>query len=241
MKAYDVATTVGQLVAERPERARVFERLGIDYCCGGKVSLAEACRKKGLDAGTVLQVLEAAEQGGGGVDQTDWTKASLRALCEHIVQTHHDYLRRELPRLTELTTKVAAVHGSGHAELEEVRYTFAVMRAELEEHMMKEERILFPMIAQIESGDAEAGMHCGGIQNPIRVMELEHDSAGAALARMRELTRDYTVPQDACNTYRVMLEGLAALEADLHQHVHKENNILFPRAIELTQGACVEH
>ena len=236
MKAYDTTATVGQLVAERPARARIFENLGIDFCCGGKKTLAEVCQKKGLDPASVLQVLAAAESaesvGVADEPQRDWLTAPLGELIDHIVAMHHTYLRRELPRLAQLTDKVASVHGDTHPELKEVRYTFALLQAELSEHMMKEERILFPSIKAIEAGSNEV-LHCGTIDRPIAVMEDEHDRAGAALALIRKLTHDYEVPEGACGSYQVMLSGLAELEADMHQHVHKENNILFPRAMKL--------
>jgi regulator of cell morphogenesis and NO signaling len=231
MNHLDTSVTVGQLVARQPAHARVFERLGIDYCCGGKKTLAEACAAKGLDAPTVAAMLGAVDAGDapGG---RDWTTAPLAELAEHIVRTHHVYLRSELPRLTQIVNKVAAVHGDNHPELHEVRSTFQLLRAELEEHMMKEERILFPLIAQIDAGTFDpATSHCG-IERPIQVMEHEHENAGNALTRLRQLTGGYAVPDGACNTYRVMLASLAQLEADMHQHVHKENNILFPRALE---------
>lgn len=236
MKTYDATATVGQLVAERPARARVFENLGIDYCCGGKKTIEEVCQKKGLDATSVLQVLAAAEAAGAdNGQQQDWLTAPLTELCDHIVQTHHAYLQQELPRLSQLVEKVAGVHGENHPELKEVRYTFALLRAELSEHMMKEERILFPMIKDMEAGRAEA-MHCGTIDRPIAVMEDEHDRAGAALEQIRKLTNDYALPEGACGSYQVMLSGLAELEVDMHQHVHKENNILFPRAMKLAEA-----
>jgi regulator of cell morphogenesis and NO signaling len=237
MKAYDASSTVGQLVAERPARARIFENLGIDYCCGGKKTIAEVCQKKGLDTASVLKVLAAAEEAGlESAQPRDWLTAPLAELCDHIVQTHHTYLRRELPRLGQLVDKVAGVHGDHRPELKDVRYTFALLQAELSEHMMKEERILFPSIKAIEAGSTEV-LHCGTIDRPIAVMEDEHDRAGAALAQIRKLTHDYEVPADACGSYQVMLSGLAELEADMHQHVHKENNILFPRAMALAGEA----
>jgi len=225
--------TVGQIVAERPSRARVFERFGIDYCCGGKRTLDDVCTKQGLDAQTIGTALCEADSASAAADETDWTRAELSDLIANILDTHHAYLRRELPRLAEMTAKVHAVHGERHPELAEVRRTFDELQAELEAHMMKEEQILFPMIRGMESTQAVEAAHCGTVQNPIRVMEQEHDAAGAALVRMRTLTNDFTAPEDGCNTYRAMVGGLAELEADLHQHIHKENNVLFPRATEL--------
>jgi regulator of cell morphogenesis and NO signaling len=156
----------------------------------------------------------------------------MTSLVDHIVTTHHAYLREEFPRLTKMTERVAQVHGERHSELPEVRDVFAALRNELEMHMQKEEQILFPMIKQLDSGGAGgAAGHCGTIANPINMMEQEHDSAGDALGTLRKLTGGFAVPVDACNTYRVMLDSLAKLEVDLHQHIHKENNILFPKAL----------
>ncbi len=230
MDSIDTSTTVGQIVARHPAAARAFERLGIDYCCGGKKSLAEACASKGLDATTLAQMLKATD--GPAADVRNWSAAPLAELIGHILSTHHEYLRRELPRLGDICAKVAVVHGERHRELEEVRRTFDGLRGELEEHMMKEERILFPSIVAMEQG-GDGPMHCGGIDRPIMVMEHEHDSAGRALATLRQLTKDYAVPPDACNTYRVMLASLEEMEKDLHEHISKENNILFPRALEM--------
>jgi regulator of cell morphogenesis and NO signaling len=227
------STTVGQLVAERPSRARVFERFGIDYCCGGKQALGDACAAPGLDPQKVVAALREADREPIATEETDWTAASLDELITNILNEHHAYLQRKLPRLSELTAKVHSVHGQRHPELAEVRQTYDGLRAELEAHMMKEEQILFPLIQSMESFQTLEAAHCGSVQNPIRVMEHEHDSAGASLAQMRKLTDNFTPPEDGCNSYRAMLGGLAELETDLHRHIHKENNILFPRATEL--------
>lgn len=233
MKPIDLTTTVGQLVAERPGRARVFEQFGIDYCCGGKVPLQEACATGGIEAQAVLRALHQADANPAPTDSADWAHAPLAELITNILETHHAYLRRELPRLTQIAGKVLEVHGTRHPELSEVQAVYDDLRAELQMHMMKEEQVLFPMIQAMEADGVVAAAHCGSVQNPIRVMEHEHDSAGAALLRLRTLTGGYIPPADACNTYRAFLSGLAELEQDLHQHIHKENNILFPRAVEL--------
>lgn len=224
--------TVGELVAERPNRARVFERLGIDYCCGGKATLTEASRGRGLDPKAVAAALREADKD-GPADERNWSQASAAELAAHIVDTHHAYLRRELPRLALLVDKVAQVHGATHAELAEVREVFRDLEAEIGAHLWKEENILFPMIRAMEQSGTLEASHCGSVANPIRVMEFEHDNAGQALARLRALTADYAPPADACNSYRALLEGLVGLEADLHEHIHKENNILFPKAAAL--------
>lgn len=229
MTYLNLDVTVGELVAERAGRSRIFEELGIDYCCGGRKPLEQACAELGLDLQQVLQQLEESDRE-PVPDERDWTQAKMTELADHIEQTHHVYLRNELPRLTELTGKVGRVHGENHPELVEVNSVFLGLRAELESHMQKEEQILFPIIRELESADAARGFHCGSVNNPIRVMEHEHDNAGRALSRLRELTGGYQVPGDACGTYRAMLDALEHLEKDLHLHIHKENNILFPRA-----------
>lgn len=226
-----IETTVGDLVAQRPSRSRVFEKLGIDYCCGGKKSLSEACAAKGLDADIILTTLLAAEEGTSS-DEQNWARAGLSDLADHIEKTHHAYLKTELPRLEQIIAKVLKAHGSHHPELAEVQRAFAALQAELVPHMFKEEQILFPAIRRLEQSDVPLAFPFGTVANPIRMMEHEHDTAGDALGQIRRETSDYRVPDDACNTYRAMLDGLLKLEQDLHRHIHKENNILFPRAIE---------
>ena len=229
---FKVTDTVGAIVAKRPALSRVFEQAGIDYCCGGKIPLAEACQKKGLDAQQVLAQLEAAAAvaAPGPVDAATMT---LTVLVDHIEGTHHAYLKSELPRLEAMTKKVATVHGEHDTRLVKVNETFLGLAWEMSGHLQKEERILFPMIRQLDASPTTPAFHCGSVANPIRQMELEHDQVGAALAALRELTDGFTPPDWACNTYRAMLDALACLERDTHQHVHKENNILFPRAIAL--------
>ncbi len=223
--------TIGEMVVEDPSRARVFEQFGIDYCCGGKIPLAKSCASRGVDLESVLVALEKSDTTTEPSSDKDWSQEPMSDLVDHIVSTHHSYLREEFPRMTTLTERVAVVHGDRHPELLEVRDVFAMMRNELELHMQKEEQILFPMIKQLESGSATAADHCGTIENPIRMMEHEHDVAGDALGKLRALTDGFVIPVGACTKYRVMLDGLAKLEVDLHQHIHKENNILFPKAL----------
>jgi regulator of cell morphogenesis and NO signaling len=234
-------TPVGQLVVERPSRARLFEQLGIDYCCSGAKPLDRACREQGLDVAAVLRNLEAIEAGDGGPDGFDAAGATMTELVDHIVAQHHDYLRRELPRLAILADRVVTAHAARHPELSELRAVFDSLREELTFHMLKEEKVLFPVIKRLEAAAEMPELHCGSVLNPIRVMEHEHDDAGAALARLRALTAGYTPPADACPTYRALLDGLAELEADLHRHIHEENNILFPgaRAAEEALQAAV--
>lgn len=229
----DRTTPVGQLVAERPARARVFERYGIDYCCAGKKTLADACHQRELDPEEILSAIRAEDERTNTADHTDWTTEPLTNLVDHILEAHHAYLRRELPRLTTMVDKVHRVHGERRPELAEVRTTFHAMRAELQAHMDKEEVILFPLIVTLATPATTATVPKGAIAGPIRRMESEHATVGEAIATIRRLTDDHMPPMDACNTYRALLGGLAELEQDLHQHIHKENNVLFPRAAEL--------
>lgn len=232
MTSWNSQTTVGAIVAEMPALSRVFEKLGIDYCCGGKKPLTEMCEAKGLDATTVLAMLEAAV-----VQTTDApvkpASLSLPELVDHIESTHHVYLKEELPRLRAMTERVASVHGESDPRLARVRELYHGLADELSAHLVKEEQMLFPMIRELAASEGVPAFHCGSIQNPIRQMEVEHEGAGEALASLRELTDGYQAPDWACNTYRAMLEGLERFEADTHQHIHKENNILHPRAVKM--------
>jgi regulator of cell morphogenesis and NO signaling len=225
-------TTVGQLVAEQPARSRVFEKLGIDYCCGGKIPLSDACARKNLDAATVLAMLDAAESKDTIDNGPDLTSMSMAQLCDHIVETHHNFLSTELPRIEFLTQKVAKTHGESWPWTVEVAEVFQALKNELTMHMMKEEHVLFPAIRDLEAGLAPQPSCANQLHGPISVMEDEHQSAGRALEKLNSLTSGYRAPEGACNTFRAMLDALATLESDLHQHIHKENNILFPRAME---------
>jgi regulator of cell morphogenesis and NO signaling len=226
---------VGDLAAQRPAALPILERLGVDYCCGGKQTLEKACRQANIDPRDVLAELDQAQASAeaSAAEAVDWTTAPLAALCDHIERTHHAFLREQLPFLSELIEKVVAAHGAVHPELAKVREMFRALRGELEPHMFKEERILFPAIRMLEASASAPSFPFGTVNNPIGVMEHEHDVAGEALHKLRELTGDYNVPEDACNAYRGLLESLQRLESDLHLHIHKENNILFPRSAEL--------
>jgi regulator of cell morphogenesis and NO signaling len=230
-------STVGELVAERPSRAQVFTSHGIDFCCGGKRPLQEVCWEKGLSVETIIAELDAVDSVATG-SEPDWTKSALSELVEHILNTYHAPLRKQLPDVLHLAQKVARVHGGRHPEMVEVARIFGAFKDELELHMQKEELILFPGIKRMETEGKPALFGCGGsIEHPIAMMSAEHDSAGDALKAMRELTNGFTPPADACNSFRVLLHSLAEIENEMHQHVHKENNILFPRALKLGCGA----
>ncbi len=233
MNNIDRSATIGEMVSQRIERSRVFEKHGLDYCCGGGKTVTEACSEKGLDPETVFDDLERVEAEQGESPADDYTQMSLSSLVDHIVETHHAYLKQELPRLGGLMQKVVHKHGSSDERLSRVQDVFTAFAAELESHWNKEERILFPMIKSLESSTDSFELPAGVIRGPIRVMEHEHESAGSALEDIRNLTDNFTPPESACNTYRAMLDAMAKLEADTHLHIHKENNILFPKAIEL--------
>jgi regulator of cell morphogenesis and NO signaling len=229
--------TVAEIVLRHPCLRARLEQLGIDYCCGGKKPLAAAVRDAGLDLETVLTVLKnALEHSTTAAPVTDWTAASLTDLANHILNTHHVFTKAQLPRIDMLLARVQKAHHTSHGPmLDELRRVFDPLRAELEAHLMKEEQILFPAIIAIDgflSGrNGKPLVHCGSVAHPIRQMEHEHDGAGEILASLRRLTHNYQLPEDACQTFQALYEALAALEADLHEHIHLENNILFPGTI----------
>ncbi len=225
----DISSTLAELVNTNPDLARELERRSLDYCCGGRRTLADACAAAGLDAAVVAGELGSIASRG----PADWAHLNPADLVDHLEFTHHAYLHDELPRLTVLATKVASVHGSRHPELPDVQRSYAQLRADLEPHLMKEERVLFPMIREMATAENAPTFHCGSLRNPISVMLAEHDRAGELLAQLRVLTDGYTPPDDACASYRALYAGLDELEADTHLHVHKENNRLFPAVVEL--------
>jgi len=231
-------TPLGELVAENINRARVFEKFGLDYCCGGKKTLGASCDEKGLDTQEVINALNTSDAE-KIADKTDWRNTTMTELVDHILVTHHNYLNSELPRLTDLIAKVVNAHSDHHPELVTVAEVFGSLNNELLSHMGKEEEILFPIIKQMES-DGTTEFHCGSVENPINVMEMEHANAGDALSRLRSLNNDYQAPEDACISYQALMKALSELEFDMHQHIHKESSILFPRAIakekELTKN-----
>jgi regulator of cell morphogenesis and NO signaling len=228
--------SLGNLVTEHPRRAGILEDFGIDYCCGGKRSLEEACDEKELDVEEVCRQLAWCDLRESADSSWDWSYAAPSPLIDDIVNVHHGYLRSELPALTELLDKVVAAHGRRHPELCEVRTVFAGLRHELHVHMQKEEQILFPWIRDLEMCRHPFSRHGHSVTNPISVMEDDHKTAGEALHRLHVLTGGYEPPDDACASYRVLLARLRELERDLHWHIHKENNVLFPMAVELERS-----
>lgn len=216
----DIATAV-------PSSVRVFQRYGIDFCCGGRRPIGEACDEQGLLFAEVAQAIQAAAVA-PAADERDWTREPLHSLIDHIVGTFHLPLRDELPRLQAMAEKVAHVHGDNAPYLAAVDAIVRELAEELAVHMVKEEIVLFPAIRAVEAGD---GLAPRWISAPVSVMEQEHDHAGALLAELRRRTGDYTPPDWACQTFRALYQGLEELEAAMHVHIHLENNVLFPRAL----------
>jgi regulator of cell morphogenesis and NO signaling len=232
--------TIGELVAEDYRKAEIFKQHGIDFCCGGKKTVTEVCTQKGVDPVIIEQALHALDEltgGSGGPDVRGW---GLPLLCDYIVDVHHIYVRECMPRILEYAQKVAKVHGHAWPENIEILYQFKALSHELTEHMMKEEQILFPWIKRLVQAQLDGlplpEMPFGALQNPIDMMETEHESAGDALRTIAELSHNYTPPEGACNTYRVLYALLEEFENDLHRHVHLENNILFPKALKLERS-----
>lgn len=232
----DTTKTVAQFAVKNAAATGVFKKFRIDYCCGGNLSLEEACRNAGAEIGEVSEMLERAK-GDLPAAEIDFTKMSLAALSDYIVKTHHSFTRAENERITELLEKVCAAHGASHGELFEIRKIFGALRLEIENHLLKEERMLFPYIALMESslnfGLQVPSAPFGSTRNPVKVMVSEHDQAGEHLREIRNLSNHFAVPQDACFTYELLYDALEGFETDLHRHIHLENNILFPKAVEM--------
>ena len=227
----DVNKPLGDLVTQNPNRAPIFDELKLDYCCNGHRTLSEAVSTAGLNLDEVVATLDATPALASSHESVG-VPAENSALAHDIVDTHHAYMWQEMPRLAELVDKVHRVHGENHPELAKLKelYTYAV--SELDPHMTKEERIVFPAISKMEKG-SPAGIE--SFAAPIQELRDEHDEVGRVLKEMRDITNDYAVPEDACGSYRMMLDGLETMERDLHSHIHKENNVLFPRVLELEQ------
>jgi regulator of cell morphogenesis and NO signaling len=233
--------TVREIALEQPTSIRVFELFGIDYCCGGRKPLTEACTSNNLELDAVLSALEVAAET-PGTEAVDWTKGTLEELIGHIVAAHHAYVKNELPRLAILAQKVVRRHGDTQAELPLIQAKLVLLDEELSQHLAKEEAILFPYVAKLERAlttGSTLPLGCfGTVANPIAMMTAEHDAAGTLLAEIRQLSHQFTTPIGACPTYHAFYDGLREFEQDLHQHIHLENNILFPRAIALEAAAA---
>lgn len=231
------AKTVRDYAIETPQTIRVFEKLGIDYCCGGNRPLDEVCAAANLQLDEVLKALETAVAEPVKPEERELRAGSLGELVAHIVQTHHVYVRREIPEIERLLEKVCSKHGANHPELLHIRGLFRGLGQELTTHLMKEESVLFPYVVRMEEAVLQQEPILpppfGTVANPVRMMEQEHDSAGSALKAMREASRDYNPPSDACASFRALYQALADFEQDLLQHIHLENNVLFPRAQQM--------
>lgn len=230
MVTIDVSTTLAAAVDAFPALAREFERRGLDYCCGGGRTLGEACEQIGLDPEATIADMSSAT---AATDAAAWTSMSADELVDHLEATHHRYLWDEMPRVAALVEKILGVHGERHPELNDVAECFGRVCADLGPHMLKEERMLFPMIRELATSAEAPSFHCGSLRNPISVMLSEHDAVGDLLATLRQLTDGYTPPADGCGSYVACYAALAELEADTHLHIHKENNVLFPLVVRL--------
>lgn len=228
--------TIAELAVAMPRAIATLDKLGIDYCCNGAQSIADACNRAGITAEELLALIPAA----AASTEVDWTAEPMSALIRFIVQTHHDYTRRTLATLQHLATKVRERHGPNHAELSDVERLVHALVADLLPHMLKEEQVLFPYIANVE----EVAMLAkeppmpffGTARNPIRAMMMEHEAVGEILVQIRALTASYTLPPEACTSFNALYSNLQEIETDLHRHIHLENNILFPKAIETEEA-----
>ena len=229
--------SLAQIVNSNHQAASVFEKYHLDFCCKGKRSLEQACTEQQLSISKVTEDLENVFTKDNRGTTIDFEKMNLTQLADYIVQTHHAYVKNEMPQIHAYLQKVSSKHGERHPELNKIFQTFAAVKEEMEGHMKKEELVLFPRIKELQkltnNENARLQLNIGYLQSPITVMEQEHDHAGNLLNDIRILSNDYTPPQDACTTYRLCFAALNAFERDLHQHVHLENNILFPKAINM--------
>jgi regulator of cell morphogenesis and NO signaling len=233
--------TVREVAAQMPESTRLFEKLKIDYCCGGSRALSEACDSAGVEVDNVIKMLTALDESPASESGTlDFQQLSLTELIAHILETHHIFTKSEMARIEALSAKVINAHSANHPELFKVANLFQRLCADLKPHMFKEEQVLFPYIVSMERA---AGQNqpvpfapFGTVKNPVRMMMMEHDTAGDILRELRAVTSDYRVPSDGCISYQTLYQALEGFEKDLHQHIHLENNILFPKAVEFENG-----
>lgn len=231
-------TTVREIALQVPQSTRLFEKLKIDYCCGGNQPLAKACASAGADVDNVMEMLvEVTQSTSTGEAPLDFQNASLPELITHILETHHVFTKSEMVRLQQLADKVLAAHGANHPELVHLNELLTRLFADLKPHMFKEEQILFPyMVGLAEAAERHRAVPFapfGTVNNPIRMMMREHDTAGDILRELRALTSDYKVPAGVCISYQTLYQALEHFEQDLHQHIHLENNLLFPKALDL--------
>lgn len=240
-------TPVSEIVIHYPQTRKQLEEWGIDYCCGGRRPFKEACIIANQSWQQVCEKLnEMIEQSTQAPYAKNWTAVSLTELADHIIDAHHTYLRENLPRLKQLAEKVYHAHQERHGKMiVKLRDLLQTLSGEIETHLAKEEQVLFPLIQQMvvfeRDPKTRPSIHCGTIENPIRQMSVEHDSAGDILTQIRKTTSDYKLPADACESFKALYDGLRELEYDLHDHIHLENNILFPKAIQLENKICSLH
>jgi regulator of cell morphogenesis and NO signaling len=234
---FTIHTPITEFIDADVRRTGVFEELNIDSCCGGHRTLAEACAEKGIDPETVLnRLMSDVPENDPVAAVVEGMDGSLSEAVDHLLQTHHPYLKENLPRLAALLDKVVDAHVARHPELNTVKELFGELRADLEPHLMKEEQVLFPMIKQLESSGGTAELQCGPLQNPIRVMQMEHEQVLTLFQRIRATTQNFRMPEDGCESYRLLLTGLDELELDTLLHIQKENEILFPQVLALQEG-----
>jgi regulator of cell morphogenesis and NO signaling len=237
---FSVDQSVREIAIENPATVSIFESLGIDYCCGGAKPLRVACEHAKVPLARAVELLASANPDVADADDTRWKDSALADLATHIVEQHHAFVRREAPRLETLAGKVAEKHGERHPETPQIRDVFTAIAQELFAHMMKEENLLFPYLSQMESavlaGEPVPPAFFGSVQNPIARMLAEHDDAAELLSQMRKLSNGFQPPEDASPSYHGLYHGLEEFERDLHRHIHLENNILFPRAVNLERG-----
>ncbi|MEP6716903.1 MAG: iron-sulfur cluster repair di-iron protein [Terriglobia bacterium] len=232
--------TVSEIAIENPASTRIFESLGIDYCCGGKIPLRDACFKANVSPETVLQLIDNLKGADGETEPEKWVFAPFAELTGHIVNHHHEYVRSAAPRLLDLLGKVKARHGKSHPEVTAINDVFSGLYEDFLVHMLKEEQMLFPYLNSMDSavraGKTPPPASFGSVTNPIQHMLADHDDSGDAMARIATLSQGYQVPPDGCPTFRALYHGLAEFERNLHRHVHLENNILFPRALQMEKA-----
>ena len=235
---YTKNTTLSEIVREDFRASRVFETHGLDFCCNGKRKLGDACEEKGLDADNILTELKK-ELSGDIQQEENFDKMDPDVLIKYILDKHHAYIKRIMPLLSAFSEKVVRAHSNNHPELIRVSELYHQVEAELTSHMFKEENVLFPFIIRMVEAKRNktplGAIPFGTVRNPIQQMEAEHDSAGNAFHEMRTITKDFGIPEDACNTFKSYYEELNNFENDLHKHIHLENNILHPKSIELEE------
>jgi regulator of cell morphogenesis and NO signaling len=232
----NTTATVRDLAIEVPGATRLFEKFGIDYCCGGARPLQDACSSAGIAVDDVIRSLEQATVAPTRKEENrDWRAEPLTALISYILETHHAFDREELARLEPLLAKVASVYRESHPELVKIQLVFIAMKQDLLSHMLKEEQVLFPYINQLQEAADNGGVKpfpfFGTVRNPVGMMMMEHDTVGDMLRQIRELSSNFVVPPEGCVSYRTLYEALEELELHLHRHIHLENNLLFPRAV----------